>query len=92
MTLPDERYRALLYTEQLLRELCDPLVTPRVPKNIRLRAAGCLRHYPSVHHLDQLAACVPSVLDTELEDTQRFMLKGIVSWNQDGILLDKDSE
>ena len=76
MTLPDERYRALVYTERFLMDLCDPSVTPRVPRSVRQRAAQCLRHYPSSYHLDQLAACVPNVLDTQLEETQRFILKG----------------
>lgn len=90
MTMPDERYRSLVYTERFLMDLCDPGVTPRIPRAIRERAAGCLRHYPSTHHLDQLAACVPSVLDTDLEDTQRFMLQGIAGANFFGKPVDKD--
>jgi len=44
MTLPDERYRAVRMAEQLLKDLCDHTITPRVPKIIRQRASGCLRH------------------------------------------------
>lgn len=77
MTLPDERYRALKATEQFLMSLCDPSVTPRVPRLVRQRAAQCLRHYPTSFDLQQLAACVPSVLETDLEETQRFMLQGL---------------
>lgn len=76
MTLPDERYRSLKATEQFLMDLCDPAKTPRIPRTVRQRAAQCLRHYPTSYDLQQLAACVPSVLDTDLEETQRFMLKG----------------
>ena len=46
MTLPHERLRAVNYTREFLRDLLDPSVTPRVPKNIRERAAGLLKHYP----------------------------------------------
>lgn len=81
MTLPDERYRALVFTERFLMDLCDPSVTPRVPKAVRQRAAHCLRHYPSSHHLEQMAACAPAVIDTKLEDTQRFVLKGLGTGN-----------
>lgn len=77
MTLPDERYRALKNTERFLMDLCDPAVTPRVPRTVRQRAAHCLRHYPTSYDLQQLAACVPNVLDTNLEETQRFMLQGL---------------
>ncbi len=92
MTLPDERYRALKNTERFLMDLCDPAITPRVPRTVRGRAAQCLRHYPTSYDLQQLAACVPSVLDTDMEETQRFILKGFALG---GILadpLDKGSE
>lgn len=46
MTLPYERLRAVNYTRQFLRDLLDPSVTPRVPKNIRERARSLLKHYP----------------------------------------------
>lgn len=92
MTLPDERYRALVYTERFLMDLCDPNQTPRVPKAVRQRASHCLRHYPSTYHLDQIAACVPNVLDTKLEDTQRFMLKGAAQGNFFGKPVDKDQD
>jgi hypothetical protein len=81
MTLPDERYRALQYTERFLMDLCDPSVTPRIPKTVRQRAAQCLRHYPSSYHLDQLAACVPSILWTDMEDTKKFILKGAAEFS-----------
>lgn len=81
MTLPDERYRALVYTERFLMDLCDPSATPKVPRTVRQRAAQCLRHYPSTYHLEQLAACVPSVVDTDMEDTKRFVLRGVATWD-----------
>ena len=53
MTLPDERYRAVLMAERLLRDLCDHSKTPRVPKDIRDRARSVLRHYPSDYDMER---------------------------------------
>ena len=59
MTLPDERYRALRCGEQLLLDLLNPRVTPRVPKYIRQRALGVLRHYPSSYHFAKIVEKLP---------------------------------
>ena len=53
MTLPDERYRAVLAAERLLRDLCDPAKTPRVPSSVRDRARSVLRHYPSDYDMER---------------------------------------
>jgi len=55
MTLPFERYRAVISTERFLLELCDPKKTPKVPKDIRRQAAHLLRHYPTVFDMDTVA-------------------------------------
>ena len=52
MTLPSERYNAMLRAEKFLSELQDPSKTPKVPRYIRERAHSCLRHYPSEYHLE----------------------------------------
>jgi hypothetical protein len=46
MTLPYERTRAVLETEQFLIRLITPKVTPGLPKLIRQQAKSLLRHYP----------------------------------------------
>jgi hypothetical protein len=61
MTLPDERYRAVKATEQLLKDLCNPHETPRVPKEVRYRAQACLRHYPTSWDMDQAVELAPTV-------------------------------
>lgn len=76
MTLPDERYRAVQQAERLLKDLCDPSVTPRVPKIVRSRAAGCLRHYPGVWDMQRAAAQCPEVFQEQMEDLHRFIMKG----------------
>ena len=63
MTLPDERYRALMQGRKLLEERCDPGKTPRVPSIIRDRARGALRHYPSDYELERIADHCPDYLD-----------------------------
>ncbi len=76
MTLPDERYRAVMAAERLLKDLCDPSVTPRIPKIIRSRAAGCLRHYPGAWDMQRAAAQCPEVFQERMEDLHRFIVKG----------------
>jgi hypothetical protein len=64
MTLPDERYRAVLNTEKFLKDLLDPKKTPRVPKDIRKQAYWCLRHYPSKYHMDIVGSVATSVFES----------------------------
>ena len=73
MTLPDERYRAVLAAERLLKDLCDPSVTPRVPKTVRDRARGALRHYPSAWDMNRAAQSAPDVFQERMEDLHRFI-------------------
>ena len=59
MTLPDERYRALRCGQQLLLDLLNPKVTPKVPKYIRQRAYSILRHYPDSYHFTRIVEKLP---------------------------------
>lgn len=59
MTLPDERYRALRCGHQMLLDLLDSKVTPKVPKYIRQRAINILRHYPDSYHFTEIAEKMP---------------------------------
>jgi len=76
--MPDERYRAVKWAEQLLKDLCDPSKTPRVPKHIRQRASSCLRHYPGTWDMDRAAHGVPEVFQSpnKLDDLQVFIVDG----------------
>jgi hypothetical protein len=67
--------------EQLLKDLCDPVMTPRVPRAIRGRAASVLRHYPSSWDMDVAAHCCPSVFESmnKLDDLQVFIVTGAKS-------------
>ncbi len=78
MTLPDERYRAVLAAERLLKDLCDPAATPRVPKAVRARASSVLRHYPSKWDMDRAATAAEHVFETRdpVEDLHEFLIRG----------------
>ena len=73
MTLPDERYRAVLQAERLLKDLCDPSITPRVPKLIRQRASGALRHYPSSWDMERAAMGAPDVFIKHLDPLYKMV-------------------
>ena len=74
MTLPDERYRAVLQAQEFLIALSDPALIKRVPKEIRQRARGILRHYPSSWDLDQASRTSPHVFQASIEDVRRMMM------------------
>ena len=73
MTLPDERYRAVRQAERLLKDLCDPSKTPRVPRMLRERAAGALRHYPNKMDLDSAAATSPHIFQEQMEPLYKMI-------------------
>lgn len=70
MTLPDERYRAVVRTQELLVEILN---TPRVPKAIKDQARSCLRHYPSAWDMRQAAENCPNVFQERMEPLYRMV-------------------
>ena len=77
MTLPDERYRAVVQTRRFLIDLCNPQHTPRVPKLVRDTARSMLRHYPSDWDMNRAAAGAPEVFQERMEDLHRFVAAGV---------------
>jgi len=69
MTLPDERYQAVVKTQRFLLEI---LTTPRVPKAIKDQARACLRHYPSDWDMNRAAEGAPDVFAKRMEDVTRM--------------------
>lgn len=69
MTLPDERYRAVMQTERLLKDI---LSTPRVPKAIKDQARSCLRHYPNSWDMTRAAEGAPDVFQEQMEPVTRL--------------------
>lgn len=72
MTLPDERYRAVVQTGKFLEEL---IRTPGIPKTVKDNARWCLRHYPSEWDMEYAAKGAPHVFAKTMEDVQRMMAK-----------------
>ena len=69
MTLPDERYRAVVQTQRFLLRL---LTTPRVPKAVKDEARACLRHYPSNWDMQRAAEGSPDVFQEQMEAVTRL--------------------
>ena len=76
MTLPDERYRAVVQTRRFLLDLCNSQHTPRVPKLIRDTARSMLRHYPTDYDMLRAAEAAPEVFQQRMEDLHRFVAAG----------------
>lgn len=75
MTLPDERYRAVVATRRFLLDLCNSEHTPRVPKLVRETARAMLRHYPSDWDMQRTARMAPDVFAEKMEDLHRMLVK-----------------
>lgn len=61
MTLPDERTNSVMATRTFLRDLLDPVKTPKVPRVVRQRAGWCLRHFPGQVDMEIASATSPRV-------------------------------
>lgn len=73
MTLPDERYRAVMWAERFLSELAtDRKKYPRIPKNVRQEAYSILRHYPSNWDMARAAHDAPEVFQERMEPVTRL--------------------
>lgn len=72
MTLPDERYRAVMFARNFLYDLCDSKKTPGVSKAIRDQARHVLRHYPDEWNMQQAAESAPEVFAERLEPVTRL--------------------
>jgi len=73
MTLPDERYRAVIQTRRFLLDLTNPQHTPRLPKLIRQTAAAMLRHYPNEWDMNIAASRSPEVFAEDMEPLYRMI-------------------
>lgn len=72
MTLPDERYRAVLWAGRFLQSLSYSSETPRVPLKIREEARSILRHFPTEWDMDRAADAAPDVFQTRMEAVTRL--------------------
>ena len=61
MTLPDERYRALLQLEPKLYQLCaEP--GPIRKRELRALVRRLMRHFPTGHDIDRMAEMCKGIL------------------------------
>jgi hypothetical protein len=72
MTLPDERYRAVVQTQRFLLRI---LTTPRVPKAVKDEARACLRHYPSEYDMKKVSQTSADIFAERMEDVTRMFKK-----------------
>lgn len=73
MTLPDERYRAVVQTRRFLLDLCNTQHTPRVPKLVRETARSMLRHYPSDYDMNKVSQTSPDIFAERIEPVYRMI-------------------
>jgi len=74
VTLPDERYRAVVWAERFLKELAhDTKKYPRVPKAVRREAYSILRHYPSKWDMTRVSEASPEVFQEKMEPLTRML-------------------
>ena len=76
MTLPDERYRAVMWAERFLRDLAHNKVNyPRVPQKVRREAYSILRHYPVEYEMKQAAEKAPELFQERMEPLTRMVMQ-----------------
>jgi len=72
MTLPDERYRAVVQTAKFLQSLSYSSETKRVPLAVRQEARRLLRHYPSEWDMLRVSQTSPDVFQERMEEVTRL--------------------
>jgi hypothetical protein len=84
MTLPDERYRAVMWAERFLREVAtDRKKYPRIPAAVRKEAFSILRHYPSDWDMSRASEKSPDVFQKRMEPLTRMVMAYEESKNVD---------
>lgn len=74
MTLPDERYRSVMWAKKFLEGIAhDKKAYPRISKQIRGEAYSILRHFPNEWDLDSAARRAPDVFQEKMESVTRLM-------------------
>lgn len=74
MTLPDERYRSVMWAKRFLTDLAHNAKDyPRVPKKVRGEAHSILRHFPSDWDMQRAADGSPDVFQERMEPVTRLM-------------------
>jgi hypothetical protein len=73
MTLPDERYRSVMWAKRFLESLAyDKKAYPRISKAVRGEAHSILRHFPSEWDMFNAAERAPDVFQERMEPVTRL--------------------
>lgn len=84
MTLPDERYRAVVWAERFLRDIAhNTKKYPRIPKTVRQEAYSILRHYPAEYDMKRAANSSPEVFQERMEPLYRMVKQYDMEKNND---------
>jgi hypothetical protein len=76
MTLPDERYRSVMWAKRFLESLAyDRKAYPRISKAVRGEAHSILRHFPSEWDLQRASVSSPEVFQERMEPLYRMVKK-----------------
>lgn len=76
MTLPDERYRAVMWANRFLQELAtDRKKYPRIPKVVRQEAFSILRHFPSEWDMNRASHHAPDIFAEKMEPVYRMVMQ-----------------
>lgn len=74
MTLPDERYRAVMWAKRFLESVAyDRKNYPRISKAIRGEAHSILRHFPSEYDMNKASQTSPDIFAERMEVVTRLM-------------------
>jgi hypothetical protein len=72
MTLPDERYRAVMQTAKFLQSLSYSSEIKRVPLAVRQQARALLRHYPTEYDMKKVSQTSADIFAERMEDVERM--------------------
>jgi hypothetical protein len=75
MTLPDERYRAVMQTAKFLQALSFSGELKRIPLAVRQQARALLRHYPSEYDMKKVSQTSADIFAERMEDVERMFKK-----------------
>jgi hypothetical protein len=74
MTLPDERYRAVMWAKRFIESVAyDKTNYPRISKKVRGEAHSILRHFPSEYDMKRAADSSPEVFQEKMEPLYRMV-------------------
>jgi len=72
MTLPDERYRAVMQTARFLQALSHSSELKRIPLKVRQEARALLRHYPNEYDMKKVSQTSADIFAERMEDVERM--------------------